>query len=34
MNSINLTNLIPAIPLFVVCLILAIGFAHEMADSK
>jgi hypothetical protein len=34
MNSIDLTNLIPAIPLFIVCLILTVGFAHEMADSK
>jgi uncharacterized membrane protein len=30
----NLTNLIPAIPIFIACLILAIGFAWEMTGGE
>jgi hypothetical protein len=30
----NLANLIPAIPIFIICLILAIGFAWEMTEPK
>jgi hypothetical protein len=33
MPSLNLTNLIPAIPICVMCLILAIGFAWELTSG-
>jgi hypothetical protein len=32
MNSLHLINLVPFIPIFIGCFVLAIGFAHEMTD--